>query len=236
MALEVIGSGLSRTGTMSLKTALEILGFKPCYHGSESVKRISHIDAFYGLACQGKPIDWQMIFRNYKATVDAPACLHYQALMQVYPEAKVIHTIRDPDKWYDSSYENIYRIADVVPGWLQKCSKTFRHVIAIMNSYWVGFFDGRFEDREYAINKFNEYNLEVQQNVPAERLLIYEVKQGWGPLCTFLNVPVPAVPFPHKNDAKTLQRQLKLLSFFYRILPIIPVALLLIIIYVIIGA
>ena len=233
MTLTVIGSGLSRTGTMSLKAALEILGFKPCYHASECVKRVSHIEAFYALACLDKPMDWQTIFKNYKATVDAPVCFYYQELMREFPDARVIHTIRDPDRWYDSSYETIYRMADVVPGWLRKCSRTFRHVIALMNSYWEGFFDGRFEEREYAVAKFNEYNSEVMRNVPAERLLVYEVKQGWEPLCAFLGVPVPDVPFPHKNDHQTLIRQLRWLGIFYRSLPFIPVVVILIIIYLV---
>ena len=231
MSLKVIGSGLSRTGTMSLKVALETLGFKPCYHGSVSVRRLSHIEAFYMLACHGQPINWNKIFKNFRATVDAPACFHYKALMDEFPDAKVIHTIRDPERWYDSSYASIYRIQDVAPGWLKKYSKTVRQVIAIMNSYWEGFFDGRFEDREYAIDKFNKYNVEVQRSVPVERLLVIDVKQGWGPLCAFLDVPVPDTPFPHLNDHETLLRQMRWLGYFYRSLPVIFGILVLVIIY-----
>ena len=231
MSLAVIGSGLSRTGTMSLKVALETLGFKPCYHASENVKRLSHIEAFYMLACHGKPINWKEIFKNFRATVDAPACFHYKTLMEEFPDAKVIHTVRDPERWYDSSYNTIYRMADVVPGWLRNYSKTFQHVIALMNSYWEGFFDGRFEDREYAIDKFNKYNVEVQRSVPSERLLVFDVKQGWEPLCSFLEVPVPETPFPHVNDHETLLRQIRWLGYFYRCIPIVFVILVLVIFY-----
>ena len=231
MGLAVIGSGLSRTGTMSLKAALETLGFKPCYHASENVKRLSHIRCFYELACHGKPLDWHRIFKNFRATVDAPTCFYYKELLEAFPEARVVHTVREPDSWYDSSYTTIYHMADVVPGWLRKCSRSFRKVIDLMNSYWVGFFDGRFEDRAYAIDKFNQYNAEVVQSVPADRPLVFEVKQGWGSLCAFLGVPVPDVPFPHVNDHKTLVRQMRWLGHIYRGLPVIGVVLVLAVIF-----
>jgi hypothetical protein len=110
MNLEVIGAGFGRTGTMSLKVALEELGFGPCYHMREVFEHPEHIE-LWGAAIQGKPVDWEQIFGNYRATVDWPGCTFYNELLERNPDAKVILTVRDPQRWYESAYNTIYRIS-----------------------------------------------------------------------------------------------------------------------------
>src|SRR3712207_228473 len=107
MAIEVIGAGFGRTGTMSLKVALEELGFGPCYHMIELFGHPEHVE-LWETASQGKPVDWEKLFSGYRATTDWPACSFYGELMQRYPNAKVILTVRDPDRWYESTYNTIY--------------------------------------------------------------------------------------------------------------------------------
>ena len=107
MTLDVIGAGFGRTGTMSLKVALEELGFGPCYHMSEVFAHPEHVE-LWRAAAQGKEVDWEQIFGGYRATVDWPACSFYGELMEKYPDAKVILTVRDPQRWYESAYNTIY--------------------------------------------------------------------------------------------------------------------------------
>lgn len=109
MTLEVIGAGFGRTGTMSLKVALEELGFEPCYHMSEVFTHPEHVE-LWRAAAQGEPVEWEQIFGGYRATVDWPACTFYGELMENYPDAKVILTVRDPQRWYESAYNTIYTI------------------------------------------------------------------------------------------------------------------------------
>jgi hypothetical protein len=222
MNLEVIGAGFGRTGTMSLKVALEELGFGPCYHMREVFEHPEHIE-LWGAAMQGKPVDWEQIFGNYRATVDWPGCTFYNELLERNPDAKVILTVRDPQRWYESAYNTIYRISGafyspifylaglVTPRARQV--KRARQFIAEL--VWERDFDGRFEEREHAIETFERHNEEVRQRVPPERLLVYEVKEGWGPLCEFLGVEVPERPFPHLNDTEAFRgwvRRIRLLT------------------------
>jgi sulfotransferase family protein len=139
------------------------------------------------------------------------------------PDAKVILTVRDPQRWYESAYNTIYRISGafyspifylaglVMPRARQV--KRARQFIAEL--VWERDFDGRFEEREHAIETFERHNEEVRQRVPPERLLVYEVKEGWGPLCEFLGVEVPERPFPHLNDTEAFRgwvRRIRLLT------------------------
>src|SRR5207248_1610854 len=107
--LKIIGAGFGRTGTMSLKVALEELGFRPCYHMIEVFERPADI-AVWEVAAMGKPIDWAALFAGYQATVDWPACIFYKELMHVYPDAKVILTVRNPENWYESAKSTIFQM------------------------------------------------------------------------------------------------------------------------------
>jgi hypothetical protein len=202
MALRVIGAGLGRTGTFSLKAALEELGFTRCYHMTELLAHLEHA-ALWDAAVRGEPVDWEMLFRGYQATVDWPGCNFYEEFMRRYPEAKVILTVRDPERWYESARQTIYYVRDAFPSWVRLFVPRMRHFTRMLDRLiWDGMFHGRFEDKSLAIEVFNRFNEQVRRVVPADRLLVFEVREGWGPLCAFLGVPVPeGKPFPHLNDS-----------------------------------
>jgi hypothetical protein len=209
--LKIIGAGFGRTGTRSLKDALEMLGFGPCYHMVEVFEHPEHV-ALWQAATKGESVDWQEIFHEYQATVDWPACTFYKELMATYPNAKVLLSVRDPEKWYESAKSTIYQVNQrrrtFFNSLLFLLFKLMRPGIVagvpmVNQLIWKGTFHDRFEDKEYAISVFNQHNEEVKNYVPPEKLLIYSVKDGWEPLCAFLGVPVPDVPFPHLNDRES---------------------------------
>ena len=202
--MKVIGAGFGRTGTSSLKGALEELGFGPCYHMTDVFENPGHA-GFWRAAWRGGPADW-------------PGCTFYEELMERHPDAKVLLSVRDPERWYESTRKTIYKLGTLSTG-----SPFSRLGFALISRLafggfqtgqgpmakeiiFQGTFDGRFEDKDHAIGVFNRHNEEVQRRVPKERLLVYEVKQGWGPLCEFLGVEVPDKPFPHLNDAAETRR------------------------------
>jgi Sulfotransferase domain len=193
--LKIIGAGFGRTGTLSIKHALEAVGFNPCYHMTELFDKPG-LDAQWDAIVRGEPADWHMVFKGYQATVDWPACTFYKELMQAYPHAKVLLTVRDPEKWYESVINTIYQVSHQNPD--HALTVHGRMINALI---WQGTFDGRIEDKDYAIAVFLRHNEEVKQQVPAEKLLVYNVKEGWEPLCAFLGVEVPpGIAFPHDND------------------------------------
>ena len=204
--MKIIGAGLGRTGTSSLKVALEMLGFAPCYHMDVLGEHPDHVD-FWLDATAGQPVDWRSFFAAYAATLDWPACDYYQALMAVYPDAKVILTVRDGDKWYDSMYETIYSYNNSFPSWAKAVAPQAARLVHLRQLQILqAKFNDQFENRQHAIDIFNAHNEAVKQTVPAHRLLLFEVQQGWEPLCEFLERPTPTEPFPHVNDRKQFQR------------------------------
>jgi hypothetical protein len=211
--LKVIGAGFGRTGTLSLKLALNELGFGPCYHMTEVFSHPEHIPIWVA-AAHGEPVDWNEIFADYRATVDWPACDFYQELMQAYPDAKVLLTVRDPDQWYASVTSTIYNVrrkqprsllAPVVNFVMQQFVPSMRKRMQMLDAViWNRTFEGKFEDKDFAISVFNRHIEEVKQHVPPEKLLVYNVKEGWEPLCAFLGVAVPQGElFPHMNDRES---------------------------------
>ena len=207
MAIEVIGAGIGRTGTTSLKVALEKLGFGGCYHMFEVIHNPA--DATFwqealGRKERGEPADWSEIFAGYQSTVDWPGCTFYQELMAAYPDAKVLLTTRDPESWYASAKATIYQSNHMEEETLPPPMRPFiRMVKAIL---WEHTFSGRFEDKAYAIQTFKDHIDEVKRAVPAEKLLVYSVKEGWEPLGEFLGASVPEdEPFPHLNDRQSFR-------------------------------
>jgi hypothetical protein len=210
MSIQVIGAGLGRTGTLSLKAALEELGFAKCYHPLAVVASMDQART-WAAAARGEPVDWDRIFAGYRATVDLPGCVFYRDLLEKYPHAKVILTVRDPERWYESTRQTIHFLDDAFPKWtvllLSRRQRVFERMLDRLRHRM---FDGRFEDRAFAIDAFNRHNEQVRREVPADRLLVYQISQGWGPLCAFLGVPVPeGKPFPHLNDAAEFRARIK---------------------------
>lgn len=211
MALKVIGAGVGRTGTHSLKFALEELGFGKCYHMEELVAHHPENVTYWQDAKAGKPGKWDELFDGFQSAVDIPTFCFYKELMKKYPDAKVILSVRDPESWYKSFGDTI--IKGSKPGIGQMLLMSFRlpfnkklrqqlGVFKFAGIFLKEFFPNGFNDKESAIKFFNEWNQQVMNYVPKEKLLVYNVKEGWEPLCKFLNVPVPATAFPHSNTTK----------------------------------
>jgi hypothetical protein len=204
--IKIIGAGFGRTGTLSMKTALEELGFGPCYHMMEVFSHPKHAPVWEA-AAKGETVNWKELFNGYQATVDWPGCTFYKEFMQIYPDAKVLLTVRDPEKWYESTQSTIYhRTVRTNAPFSRRLLRLLRpdilKTVRMINTLiWEGTFNDNFTDKPYAIEIFNQHIEEVKKVVPPERLLVYNVKEGWEPLCAFLGVEVPRnKPFPHLND------------------------------------
>ena len=193
MGLTLVGAGFGRTGTLSLKSALEKLGVGRCYHMLEVQRNPAHV-ALWSRAADGAEMDWDALFEGYSATVDWPACSFWRELAERWPEAKVLLSLRDPEDWYDSVRQTIYR---AMTGEMKAMPSD--HVAMTRKLVLEQTFDGRFEDRAHAIGVFRRHNEEVRESVDPARLLVYEASQGWEPLCAFLGLPVPGEPYPRVN-------------------------------------
>jgi len=214
---------------MSLKVALEELSFEPCYHMIELFAHPEHVE-LWEAAAGGKPTDWEQLFSGYRATTDWPACSFYQELMERYPDAKVILTVRDPDRWYESTYNTIYGMRRMISSPLFRLAGLFRPGMgraARMNDrlIWEDTFGGSLEDRQHAIEVFERHNEEVKRRVSVERLLVYEVREGWEPLCDFLGVEAPDEPFPHLNDTDTFRKMVRRRLAFTLAAPVVALSL-----------
>ncbi|HUN24730.1 MAG TPA: sulfotransferase [Steroidobacteraceae bacterium] len=199
MALAVIGAGLGRTGTMSLKLALEQLGHGPCHH---MVELILHPETapLWERAAAGETIEWDQLLAGYRATTDWPACHFYRELAARYPQAKIILTVRDPQRWFESTQATIFN-----PEFLRQTQHRVmgRFVeLAILKT-----FDHRMHDRDHLLAVYERHNVEVRRCFSPERLLVYDVAEGWTPLCRFLGVPVPAQPFPRANTTEAFRER-----------------------------
>lgn len=207
MALQVIGSGIGRTGTKSLQSALNTLGLGPCHH---MVEVFAHPEsmALWVDAGEGKP-QWDRIFADYRSAVDYPSAAYWPELIAYYPNAKVIHTERDPQAWFDSKQATIFdpdgaAVQAVLSG-EGPAGAFFRR--------FTGPLKDHFSDRSFLVDFFQRHNVEVRATVPADRLLIYQAGQGWEPLCAFLGIPVPSEPYPLENTrADFIGRNLSLLA------------------------
>jgi len=160
------------------------------------------------------------LFRGYRSCVDFPAACAWEELYNEYPDAKVVLTVRDPGSWWESTAAVLYPTRTLYPNWLTRLVPfTQRWLDMTDRLIWSGAFDGRFEDKAYATQVFREHIETVRAHCDPERLLIFEVSEGWQPLCDFLDVPVPNGPFPHANDLKSLQRRFAGIRRGTRLLP-----------------
>ncbi len=184
--LTLIGAGFGRTGTTSLKRALERLGVGRCYHMEEVMNHRHHVP-LWAATHRGEAAPWDEIFEGFGATVDWPAAAYWRQLAGYYPAAKVILTVRDPEAWYESFRATIF----------SSLSADAPSPLAQMAADLIldGVFGGRADDRAHAIDVYRRHIEEVKAALPAERLLVYDITRGWAPLCHFLGRPVPDEPF-----------------------------------------
>jgi len=211
MSLKVVGAGFGRTGTLSLKLALEQLGFDPCYHMVETRHHPTHDAAWLALA-RGETKDWQSVLTGYRATVDWPGAYFWKTLADDNPNAKIILTVRDAERWYDSAAKTIFarmrEFADALASGQDDIADPKRraHMRMVNTIVADGTFGGNL-DRTHAIDVFNAHNDNVYRSVPAERLLVYESGEGWDRLCDFLDEPVPQAPYPKVNSTADFNSQ-----------------------------
>ena len=208
--IELIGAGLPRTGTLTQKEALEILGIAPCYHWVNILADLEGQVPLWDGAIGGS-VNPASILEGYRSTVDWPGGYFWRPLMDAYPDAKVLLSIRDPERWEPSFRETIVDMgygeslirllasarAHVDPKWK-------RYLELVNRMFWSE--EGTFpagHSRSDLIEGFIAHNEEVMRVVPEDRLLVWEVTDGWEPLCEFLGVPVPDQPLPHANDRAT---------------------------------
>jgi hypothetical protein len=193
--MKIIGAGYGRTGTVSLQQAFEHLGY-PCYHMQEVMKAYDrgHVEQ-WDAALRGEDVDWQALFAGFEATVDFPSCVFYRELMEAFPDAVVILSVRDAQAWW-KSYSKLLRLVmktrffNFVPMFRKFAAMNFRLIDYV--------FDGEMTE-ERCIRQYNQHIAEVKATVPEDRLLVYSVTEGWEPLCSFLGHPVPERSFPHAN-------------------------------------
>lgn len=196
MALRVIGAGLGRTGTLSLKLALEHIGFGPCYHMAEVLAGARRNLPLWTQAVRGSP-DWDAIFDGYAATVDYPGCTYWRELAAQYPDAKVILSTRDPESWFRSVHQTIFSPESVV-----------RLADSPAREFTMGAvrapFGDRIGDAEFMADFIRNWQADVIAGLPPERLLVWTISEGWEPICAFLGVPVPIEPFPRVNSGEDI--------------------------------
>ncbi|MCX7055199.1 MAG: hypothetical protein NTU56_13530 [Proteobacteria bacterium] len=192
--MHVIGTGVGRTGTYSLKLAVNQLGLGPCHHMEAVLHGIAVQVPLWNDAANGRP-DWQAVYSGFASAVDWPTACFFRELGAAYPSAKFVLTIRDPEKWADSFAATIYKLiagSDQAPpdkqAWLEMAARVIAR---------TGFPAGL--NQEELARAYVAHNEAVKAAIPASRLLVYQVKDGWDPLCQFLGVPVPAEPFPRTN-------------------------------------
>jgi len=188
MVLSVIGAGFGRTGTESMKLALEALGKGPCHHMKEVLVDSEQI-ALWRSAAQGDLPEWEEAFAGYNSAVDWPTAYFWRELSEYYPDAKVLLTVRSADSWYESMTNTIF-----------KTLKASTDPASIgLKLIGEGVFGGRLDDRAHAIAVYDKNIADVQAAFTQERLLTYHLGEGWEPLCQFLGEPVPNIPFPRSN-------------------------------------
>lgn len=208
--MRLIGAGLPRTGTLTQKVALEMLGVEPCYHWVNVIADLEQVGVWD--AAMDGDADWDEVFAGFQATVDWPGGYFWRELSERYPDANVLLSVRDAEKWEPSFRETIWNMcfggsvlnlvslarAQVDPQWE-------RYLELVDRMFWgpQGTFAAGHETPQQMIAQFEAHNELVKASVPPERLLVWSVTEGWEPLCEFLEVPVPNEPLPHVNDRET---------------------------------
>jgi Sulfotransferase domain len=212
--MEVIGAGLPRTATLTQKIALEMLGIGPCYHMVNMVSDLSGVQQWSDAAdrkADGGQVAWSKIFAGFRAAVDWPGAFFYRDLMETYPDAKVLLSVRDSEAWARSMHQTIWgalagdtMLHDLAVA-RSRIEPEWRQFLTLMQYMWErsGLMDASQDsfDTSALATAMERYNQQVRDCVPPERLLVWSPAQGWEPLCEFLGVPVPSAPLPRVNDS-----------------------------------
>ncbi|RWL40284.1 MAG: sulfotransferase family protein [Mesorhizobium sp.] len=199
MSLRVIGTGFGRTGTDSMREALTMLGFGPCHHMWEVMAHAKQKRLWRALA-RGEAPDWAQLFAGYKSCVDWPSAFYWRELIKAYPQARVILTWRSPESWWGSFEKTL------LPAIAGSTDQESLGIALVANQV----FGGRPHDRAHAIAVYRDNVEAVLNTVPAERLLVHKLGDGWAPLCSHLGVPVPDEPYPARNSSQEFRAALSL--------------------------
>jgi hypothetical protein len=194
MTLKVIGAGFGRTGTDSMREALNLLGFGPCHHMFE-VNASDEQKRRWRAFVKGESIGWDRLLEGYVSCVDWPAAHYWNELSQAYPDAKVVLTYRSAESWWESFSRTL------VPA-IQASTDPDSLGVALVRDRVFG---GRPQDRAHAIALYDANVQAVKDTIAPERLLVHSAGDGWEPLCAFLGVAVPAQPYPSRNSADEFQ-------------------------------
>ena len=203
MALRVVGAGLGRTGTQSMKLALEQVLGGPCYHMHEVFTHPEHIELWQG-AVEGELPDWEKLYDGYVAAVDWPSVAFWRELADEYPDAIVLLTSRDPDAWWRSVDSTIFVVARSVEAPDAVASAHLRMAKDMLTLR----FTPEWSDERAAKAAYERHNAEVRATVAPERLVEWRPGDGWEPICHALSVPVPDTPFPHVNTTEEFRANL----------------------------
>lgn len=201
--VQVIGAGMGRTSTMSLKLALETLGFAPCHHMLE-MRNVPQTAAGWHRAALGEAVDFAALLAGYKASCDWPSAAFWRELMRTFPDAKVVLTERPEEDWWQSISQTIFKVLRLPPDPDAPPERLAQRAMAravIID----GVFGGEVDDRAHVVSIYRAHNIAVKAEVPAEKLLVFDGAEGWGPLCDFLGVPVPQTPYPNTNTTADFQ-------------------------------
>jgi hypothetical protein len=209
--MHVIGAGLPRTGTLSQKLALEQLGLGPCYHWVNLISDLNAVELWHR-ALDGEDVI-EEIFGGHHSTVDWPGGFFYRELAERHPEAKVLLSVREPEAWEHSYRETIWNLSrgdslirhlsdarrEIDPRWRRYLELVQRMLWSERSPFPAG------DDPALMMAQMQTHNDAVREAIPRDRLLVWRVTDGWGPLCEFLDLSEPDSPFPHANDAETFR-------------------------------
>ncbi len=207
--LKLIGAGLPRTATLTQKTALEMLGVGPCYHMVNVLADLNQVGLWMSALDGQAP--WDEVFDGFQSTVDWPGGYFYRELMEVYPDAMVLLSVRDPQAWARSAHDTVWsvrygeslmRLLSSAWGEVDQQWKGFLEMVDGLLWKGKGTLADTHESEEQLAAGMVRFNEEVKRTVPAERLLVWEPADGWEPLCEALKLPVPSEPLPHVNDSE----------------------------------
>jgi hypothetical protein len=212
--MKLIGVGFGRTGTMSLKAAIEELG-SPCFHMIDLImgENRERDLAYWVRVADGEPVDWSEVFEPWEATIDWPACSRWEQLVDAFPEAPVLLNVRDFDGWYASCANTILAVkqaalAGELPEDANRDGPSPALWGVIDKLIWEGDFQGRFDDRDWVRQMYADRIETIKRTVSSDRLIVWELgKDGWEPIADALGVKAPDKPFPRLHDTNEFRTE-----------------------------